>query len=318
MKADDGAAEETSGETAAEEQMDEMAPPEEQPAAEEEEEEAKPPSNRIVFTSERTGNRDIFVINADGRGLMNLTQNDARDEEPGISEDGKLVVYTSDRFGTRDVFMQNVETGEVKRLTDNYVDDFEPDISPDGRSVIFTRKLNIPSKTNRSVITFFHQLYMIDLESMEETLISPDGKQGRNARFVHGQDGAYLYELDGALWLGDFNMPEQVKRLTFRGSDKSSGTVLVNSAKLVYSSPNLKTRGDQEIYFSKADGSFEKRITRNTADDVEPSVSPDEKLVVWSSNRDGNWELYLLNWETNELKRLTSNDGSDREPDISG
>jgi len=46
---------------------------------------------RIVFTSERDGNGEIYVMNADGSGLTRLTNNPARDIEPSWSPDGRRI-----------------------------------------------------------------------------------------------------------------------------------------------------------------------------------------------------------------------------------
>ena len=48
------------------------------------------------------------------------------------------------------------------------------------------------------------------------------------------------------------------------------------------------------------------RLTSGNWDDVAPSVSPDGTRVAFASNRDGFWDLYLLDLTSGETTRLTS------------
>lgn len=52
---------------------------------------------QIVFSSNRTGNSDIFIMNADGTSQVNLTNHPARDREGSMSPDGLKLVFVSDR-----------------------------------------------------------------------------------------------------------------------------------------------------------------------------------------------------------------------------
>ena len=45
--------------------------------------------NQIVFSSESSGNDEVFVMNEDGSGQTRLTNNVARDTQPSWSPDGK-------------------------------------------------------------------------------------------------------------------------------------------------------------------------------------------------------------------------------------
>ena len=55
--------------------------------------------NHIVFESYRNGNLEVYVMNADGSGQTNLTNNPANDSHPSWSPDGSRIVFYSNRDG---------------------------------------------------------------------------------------------------------------------------------------------------------------------------------------------------------------------------
>jgi Tol biopolymer transport system component len=63
-----------------------------------------------------------------------------------------------------------------------------------------------------------------------------------------------------------------------------------------------------------ADGSNLKRLTDHPDDDRWPTWSPDGTRIAFQSDRDGNWEIYLMNADGSGLFRLTENDKKDTEP----
>jgi TolB protein len=59
------------------------------------------------------------------------------------------------------------------------------------------------------------------------------------------------------------------------------------------------------------DGSDQTQLTDNPSDDSDPAFSPDGTRLTFSSNRDGNWEIYIMNVDGSNVVRLTNNDSDD-------
>ncbi len=97
-----------------------------------------PEQTKIAFVSDRDGNVEIYVMNADGSEQINLTNNPASDWFPSWSPDGKKIVFNSDRDGNYEFYVMNADGSEQKRLTNNRAYDWSSSCSPDGKKIVFT------------------------------------------------------------------------------------------------------------------------------------------------------------------------------------
>lgn len=97
-----------------------------------------PIAGKIAFASNRDGNYEIYVMDADGSNQTRLTNNTTLDDWPSWSPDRKKIAFTSLRNNQRDVYVMNADgTGEVN-LTNNPAEDGAPAWSPDGTKITFT------------------------------------------------------------------------------------------------------------------------------------------------------------------------------------
>jgi Tol biopolymer transport system component len=85
-----------------------------------------PKPGKIAFSSIRDGNGEIYVMNADGMELVQLTHDPADDVGPAWSPDGKRIAFTSNRDGNAEVYMMNADGTEPVNLTDNPANDSHP------------------------------------------------------------------------------------------------------------------------------------------------------------------------------------------------
>src|SRR5207249_3275280 len=80
-----------------------------------------PDGTRIVFSSDRDGGQlHVFVMNADGSGVTQLTSGDFVDDDPVWSPDGQRIAFHSTRDGgDEDIFVMNADGSGVTPLTFN-------------------------------------------------------------------------------------------------------------------------------------------------------------------------------------------------------
>jgi hypothetical protein len=64
-------------------------------------------NGKIAFTTDRDGNSEIYVMNADGTGQIRLTNNSAQDEFSSWSTDGSKLAFFSDRDANYEIYSMN-------------------------------------------------------------------------------------------------------------------------------------------------------------------------------------------------------------------
>ena len=93
--------------------------------------------DRIAFHSDRSGDFDIWAMNADGSNPVNLTNHAGDDRYPAWSPNGSKIAFASDRDGSYDVWVMDADGSNPVKLTDSPARDRYPIWSPDGRRLTF-------------------------------------------------------------------------------------------------------------------------------------------------------------------------------------
>jgi hypothetical protein len=98
---------------------------------------ASPDGKRIAFTSKREGKAHIWVMDRDGRNLMELTYEGTSNTSPTWSPDGRMIAFVSNRGGKNNIWVMNAEGKEHTRLTDSTEEDMTPCWTPNPYEIIF-------------------------------------------------------------------------------------------------------------------------------------------------------------------------------------
>ena len=85
------------------------------------------------------GQRQVWVMNDDGSGKTQLTNEPNFSENPNWSPDGRWIVFDSDREekGDLEVYKMRADGSQVTRLTESPSLDALPEFSPDGKQIVF-------------------------------------------------------------------------------------------------------------------------------------------------------------------------------------
>ncbi len=276
-------------------------------------------NGRIVFTSTRDGNAEIYVMNADGSGQTRLTNDPAGDGAPAFSADGTKIVFASSRdvdpfygYKNAELYVMSAEGSGVTRLTADYNPDLAPTFSPDGTQIAFSRG-SIPKhlflmRTDGSHVSNLTPAPLPGAlnYTFTDPSFAPDGSRvaytNSNKHFAH----VAVIAPDGT---GD-----TVFRETSYGHDPSfspSGATIAFTRGYLYDSLG--------IAIMNADGSGEAPVAGTTALDSQPAYSPDGRRIAFTSTRDGDADIYTMAADGSDPVRLTTAAGADSEPDwVSG
>ena len=101
-----------------------------------------PTTAKIVFSSWRDGNLDIYLMNSDGSEEVRLTHHRARDGGPKWSPTGERIIFNSDRDGAPgdwDLYLMDADGSNVRRVFEKEADRGRATWSPDGKQIAYSR-----------------------------------------------------------------------------------------------------------------------------------------------------------------------------------
>ncbi|MBK6733107.1 MAG: PD40 domain-containing protein [bacterium] len=98
-----------------------------------------PDGSAILFESDATGNREIWLLPTNGAAALQLTDNAGEDTAPFWLPDGSGFVFESTRSGTKSIWRLDLApAGSAPvQITDDAGDDGSPAVSPDGTLVVY-------------------------------------------------------------------------------------------------------------------------------------------------------------------------------------
>jgi len=97
-----------------------------------------PDGKQVVFTSDRSGNFDLWSLELASGALRRLTFDDADDWDPQWSPDGEHLLWSSNRGGHYEVWIAAADGGGARQLTRDGIDAENPTMSADGEWVVYS------------------------------------------------------------------------------------------------------------------------------------------------------------------------------------
>lgn len=136
----------------------------------------------MVYSSNRDGDHEIYVADADGKNPKRLTRSPDIDTSPVFNPAGRRIAFVSKRSGTPQIYTMNVDGTDVQRITDEGGDAENPAYSPDGRLLAFAWQ-----KPRSGAF----DLYVYDTQA-GKILPALTGDAGNNERPTWAPDGKHL------------------------------------------------------------------------------------------------------------------------------
>ncbi len=97
-----------------------------------------PDGNKLVYTMMTGKSWEIFMANAGGGGVKQLTRNGATNITPAFTPDGGSIIFSSTMKGDADLFLMNLGGNLIGQVTDTSGIDVSPMYSPNGGQIVFS------------------------------------------------------------------------------------------------------------------------------------------------------------------------------------
>ncbi|HEX6641881.1 MAG TPA: DPP IV N-terminal domain-containing protein, partial [Thermoanaerobaculia bacterium] len=91
-----------------------------------------PDRKSVLFSSNRSGNLDLWSIATDGGAVRRITDDGAEDWDPGFTPDGKKIVWSSGRSGNLEIWIANADGSDARQISHDGSDAENPTATPDG------------------------------------------------------------------------------------------------------------------------------------------------------------------------------------------
>lgn len=228
-----------------------------------------PDRKRILFSSRQDGEakNDLYMTDADGGNVSRLTNTpDAGEWSAKFSQDGTQIAYVGEASDGWSVWLMRADGSEQRRIAGPYPFAEFPAWAPGGRDLYFAAIMPTPPGAQSHI-------YSVDMTTGAVRTRIDTG----------GTDACPHFSRDG-------------KRLTYAaaraGGEYDSGSNLDLFA--------------HDLSSDDTTGAHDVALTNDPARDDYANPSPDDKQMVFLSDRGGSTELYLMDADGSNQRRLTN------------
>ena len=242
------------------------------------------------------------------------------------------ILFVSDRDWNSEIYVMDIDGNNPRNLTNNPKTDINPSWSPDKQQIVFQRSSNAKGggddddaggKDKKEGGN--NDIYVMDKEGKNLRQLtdhpsddrhptwSPDGKQ---IAFISNRDGgkaSVIYVMD--------TVGNNLRRLTndvkFTWIDSPDwspdGKQIVFTSMVINKDAKEKS---SEIYVINVGGKNPRQVAKNPklTWTESPKWSPDGRQIIFSSGRTGNYEVYMMDSNGENLRNLTNHPAPDYQP----
>jgi hypothetical protein len=257
-------------------------------------------SGQIAFTSSRTGNKEIWVMDGAGANATQVTDNpDADDFQPSWSPDGSQITYVVGTEATQnqDIWVIDADGSNARQLSESSAAEWEPAWSPDGSQIAFV-------SDREGDADIFIRNADGSGEDFNLTAYAPASAQYSPAWSPDGTRIAYISTENGSpsLWVMTVDGSERVELLTLNGINYPNWTP--DSARILFDT-------GFNIGIINSDGQNFQSLYNY--DGTHPTVSPNGSTIAYESEEN---DILITDLGREDQRNLTNTPGSvDQDPD---
>ncbi len=266
-----------------------------------------PDGMKIVFSSDRDGDIEIYTVGVDGSDLTRLTDEPGRDAHPSWSPDGRRIVFQSPRDGSGsddvDLYLMAPDGSGVKRLT--RLDGFAgvPVFSPDGERIVFQYKPAGEWDAER------WQIWAMSADGSDLVQLTRDDADNQVPNFSpDGRHLLYFSNRSGSnqLWRMDAAGGGEGKQMTSLEGEANAGAYSPDGRRIafVWARPNAAGETDRDVYLMDAGGGAPERVTQGRQVWSVPFFSPAGDRLLINGVEDGRFVIDVALLDGTPVRRL--------------
>jgi len=221
----------------------------------------------VAFTSNRTGNNEIFVLDLKTGTLANVSNAPGDDTWARWSPNGHELAFQSNRAGNYDIWVVSADGTGLRQLTNSPLLDQWPDWSPNGQRIAFRRDMDIYTIDADGLEQDVQRLTVLPTTIDQMPAWSPNGRQIAFMSLREGYCAVFLMNADGS---DQVNLTPKTP-----GSDAALWCSRApawsrNGQAIYFMSFRPDTKGDVELFSIQPDGSGLAQLTKSAGEDGGP------------------------------------------------
>ena len=268
---------------------------------------------KTMFEATNQSRQSIWIVDADGSGLHEVTPDSFNNWSPRWAPDGKRLAFLSDRSGAGQIWLLNLTSGDLRQITTHYTGVESFIWSHSGQKIAFESRVypDLNDQTGMAKRDSLQETSRVKARVYDELLFRHWDTWWDHKRahlFVLNPDDGKFIDVTP----GDWDAPP----LALGGGYDFTA----DDTELIFNSnrePVIATSTNNDIWKVAVRGGAAIRLTTKCAErdfkgnDHHPQFSPDGKNLAFLSMRRAGYEadksdLFLLNYASGKFTNLTA------------